>query len=613
MALASLPQNPAEWTLDHAKSVPARVYPGGVVDTAGAEATQAYIRGDHIQEGKVWIGAGRDSSGTWIPSSYQRYKTTATPIPEMFACLERRVNGACGNEADPSLAPKEPAGPEDAAGNREPSPEQATAIAEWRRDVGTVWWTGEGLWGGKDLRDPTGVRGMVAQASASESGKACIRLFVNPAARTLAVDTLNEAGEVTGTEMRVPKQSTRADALEHVKLSTPPPDRCCVYTDPDTHQKTGVFLYKDFNDNDCAEVWFAREAPAPRVTTARRVTVLRSLTANADGRETVYPWGGYIPIVQGNVGCILTPAVRRLQAAADLAGTSTARLVQSHGYGQRTEIGVQEDGYWSTIRPVLPNGEEPESRINEATKATEYFWPEPAEMHSDVIRQLKPQEFITSIKDGTTTYGITNPTVHFQEPSDPANVITGADAFVIWMRAACHQAHIKTGLAQSSAEASGEAYEQARADFLQDIKGIAETVDAVVAEVLTVATIMADYLCGAPNAADFAEQYSVSVQSHPSAGPPSTEFQTTTMALVDGEVISAAEGTARVGIQDVQAERDRIREENTIAAVEKRWTAFANAVGNGANPLAFLIEELGYTEERAKKLLQSDGLPRMEQ
>lgn len=614
MALATnLPQNPAEWTLEHARSVPARAFPGGAIDTEGAQATLAYLLGDHLQDGKAWIGAGRDSAGSWIASSYARFKTTLTPVPELFSILERRVNGACGNEADPSVAPREPAGPKDADGNRAPSPEQEAARAEWRRDVGTNWWTAEGVWGGKDLRDPTGVRGLVALASAWESGKACLRLFINPAARReVTVRVANPDGSVsTRTEKRVPRQQTRADALEHVKLSLPPPDRCCVYTDPDTHERTGVFLFRDFGDNECAEVWFSRETPSPRVTTSKRVTVLHLLRANADTEETVYPWGGRLPIVQGNVGCILTPAVRRLQQAADLGGTSTSRLLQAHGYGQRTEIGVQEDGFWSSEPPALPSGQVAETRINEETKQKEYFWPEPAEMQSDVIRQLKPEVWLSKQDDTGRTWSSFSPSVHFQNPSDPAVIIGGVDAFIIWMRAACHQAHIKTGLAQSSAEASGEAYEQARADFLQDIKGVAETVDAVVAELLTIATVMADYLTGETEPT-FANDFSVSVQSHPSAGPPSTEWQNTTLQMVNGELISPDEGTARLGVQDVAAERARIKEARSLDRVTKIVAAASQAASAGLSVRQVLLEA-GVDENDIQAWIQSDGPPNVEQ
>ena len=597
----TLPRDPKDWTLDDAKSIPARSYPNGVIDDTAARATASYIAGDHYQNGDAWIGAGFDSAGVWVTSSKERFKKTLTPVPEMFACLERRVSGGCGNEADPGIAPKDPAGEPDENGNREPSKEQMTAMEEWRRDVGTVWWTDVGLWGGKDLRHPTGVRGMVAQASASESGSACLRAFINPAARTLQVRTGD--GQ---TEKRVPRQQDRAAALRHIKLSTPPPDRCCIYVDPDTHQRTGVFLYKDFSDNDAAEIWYAAEQGD------RTVTILRSLTADSD-TETVYPWGGLLPIAQANVGCLITDAVRRLQAALDLAGTSLVRLIQAHGYGQRTEIGAEEDGYWSTVPPTLSNpGELPDARHNAATGQTEYFTPLPADMQSDVIRHLLGHVYQSGVDaNGNPTYGITTPSVSYHEPSDPEAIIKGIDALTMVLRNACHQGHVRAGLLGSTAEASGEAYEQSRAPFVADVKAVGEAVDAPVAELLTCVTVMADYMTGAtePN---FANDFSVSVQSHPSAGPPSTEWQNTTLAMVNGELLSPEEGTARLGVQDVAAERDRIAQARTLDRVAKIVEAAAKAASAGLNVTQVLIEA-GVPEKDIPAWIQTDGPPNIKQ
>lgn len=593
----TLPRDPRDWTLQDAKNVPALGYPAGEIDATAITSTLAYIAGDHWQNGDAWIGAGFTTAGVWVQTSKDRVEATLTPVPESFACLERRVSGGCGNEADPSIAPNDPQGPADADGNPTPSNAQVQAMEEWRHDVGTVWWSAVQLWGGKDLRKPTGVRGMVSQASASESGSACMRVFINPAARTLEV-----TGADGSSEQRVPRKSTRAEALQAIKICTPSPDRCCVYVDPDTQQKTGVFLYKDFQDQDAAEIWFAGLA------NGRQVTILRSLTIGKT-TETAYPWGGLLPIVQANVGCLITDAVRRLQAALDMAGTSLARLIQAHGYGQRTEINAEADGYWSTTPPTgLQPYEAPRTRLNGETQAVEYFNPLPADMGSDVIRHINGIVYQSGVNaDGAPVYGITSPSVNFHEPSDPEAIIKGIDALTMIVRNACHQGHVRAGLLGSSAESSGEAYEQSRAPFVADVKAVGEAVDGPVAEILTVATVMADYLCGATDAT-FADEYTVAVQSHPSAGPPSTEWQRATLEMVNGELLSPEEGTARLGVQDVAAERDRISAARTLDAELKRMQVITGYVSAGADFVTAAMRT-GLSKEEATALAQSDGLP----
>src|SRR6185369_9675307 len=146
-------------------------------------------------------------------------------------------------------------------------------------------------------------------------------------------------------------------------------------------------------------------------------------------------------------------------------------------------------------------------------------------------------------KDGNPTYGFTTPSVDYHEPSPVANIIEGADAHTMMMRYACRQGHRRSGLTGSTAEASGEAYEQARAGFANDIKGVAEAVDAALAAGLTWVTIAADWLAGA-EAPDFADNYAVQVQSHPSAGSPSTQAQAETRANVEAGLLDKEEGIA---------------------------------------------------------------------
>jgi hypothetical protein len=592
------PRDRREWTYDHALAAATANFPGGF-DKGHADSVYAYVvLADHLQDGKPWIGAGFDVNGQLTPKAKSDLTRLLTPNPEMYTCLTERVDGACANEASITVGAKEPAGAADEKGVRGLSDEQKRAVDEWERDL-SAWWTTEGLWGGSNIRNPTGVKGMVAQGSMSKSGQACLRFFFNPASRTQEVAIKNESGEVVGTEQRIPRQPDRAAALRHIRVVAPPPNTCAVYIDPDTHEKTGVFLFDDSQNRKCAETWFNEGG----------ITVLRLLTEGADTAETRYPWGGWIPVVSADVGCILTPAVVRIQAALDLDATSLTRLIQAHGYGQRTESNAQEDGEWKTTPP--PGIDLPTTQV--VDNVTYYLWPADANLGPEVIRKLNGFPYQTGVNaDGAPVFGFTTPEVSYHEPSQVANIIEGADAHTMMMRYACRQGHRRSGLTGSTAEASGEAYEQARAGFFNDIRGVAEAVDGALAAGLTWVTIAADWLAGS-EAPDFADNYAVQVQSHPSAGSPSVAAQTATLAAVQGELLDAEEGTARLGVQDVAATRARIAQERTLATQERRWTMFEGAAGSGVDRKWFLMNEMGYTAEQADAALRTDGPPNLTQ
>lgn len=586
------PRDPSTWTLDDAKGAVAASYPTPY-DKNAAASIASYVQGLHYQEGRPWMGSGYNSDGTLEETSKAMIDRQLAPVPESYACLERRVDGACGIQAALSLRPVEPAGPADEDGVPTISEEQQRyadeAVSDWS------WWMDETrAWGGKDLRKPTGMRGTISQASASQSGSACLRLFFNPASRTQQVNVRGPEGEITGTEFRIPKQTDRRAALKHIRIVAPPPERCAVYVDPDTHEKRAVFLYTDASQAECAEVWYAKG----------ETTVLRMIVQGEE-KEQDFPWGGWLPIQQAEVGCLLTDAVRRLQGATDFAGTALVRLLQSTAFGQRTEINAEADGFWSASAPA--GVDNPRERKTE-TGDIEYFNPLPTGIGPDIIRRLVGIPFDT----GEEKRGFTTPGVHYNTPPSPDGLIQGIDAFTMMIRYACHQGHIRSGLLGSSAEASGEAYEQARAAFVSDINGVGEEVDATFAPLLTTLTIMADWLTGNDDPAQFARDWVVGVQSHPSAGVPSAAAQQEARANVAAELISPEEGTARLNVQDVGAERTRIAAGSTLAAAEKRWTIFASAVGAGANPEA-VLEDLGYDEKQIAKLIRTDTTNNVDQ
>lgn len=590
------PRDPAAWSLSDAKNAVAASYPVQY-DKEAAKSVADYVQGLHYQEGRPWMGSGYSREGTLDESSRSLIARMLAPVPEAYACLERRVDAICGIQAAISLIPTDPQGAPDENGEKTLSPEQARLAKEWPAQL-SKWIDNERAWGGKDLRKPTGVRGMVAQASASQSGSACLRLFLNPASRTLEVAVRDQGGQVVP-ELRIPRQADRAAALRHIKIVAPPPENCAVYTDPDTHEKRGVFLFASAEGQERAEVWFARG----------EMTVLRIVAGNETLDEREYPWGGWLPIQQANIGCLLTDAVRRDQGAADFVATALMRLVQSMAWGQRTEIDAEDDGFWSSTAPLGVSN--PRTRETESG-GTEYFNPVPAGLGPEVIRKLRSYQYSTGSNKEGETFARTAPSVHYHDPSDPSGLIQVLDGVIMLIRYACHQGHIRSGLLGSSAEASGEAYEQARAAFVADINGGGEEVDAAFAPTLMTATIMADWLTGNDDPAQFAKDWTVLCQSHPSAGNPSASSQQETRANVDAELLSPEEGTARLNVQDVAAERARIAAGNTLAASEKRWTIITTAVGAGFDRTA-VLEDMGFPPDKIEKLVRTDGPPNITQ
>lgn len=572
MNLNTVPQDPALWTLDHVKLA------AGITTqrtlAIGVGDGPLYMSGDHLQDGRTWQGPGREEDGSILPSNQVRIRNMLAPIPEALGCVKERVNGACGNEADIDFQPTEPAGKEGA-----PSDAQVAYAAQLKRDMSRCWDDND-LWGGMDVSDPTGVRGAVALASSWLQGRACLRAFwSNPA-----------------------QAKDRRTALRRIKVVALSPDRCGIYTDPDTHREVGWFLFKDTDDRECAEVWYSQETKS-----GEEVTVWRMLTAGvAEEKPTIIPTGGLLPIVHVKIGTLLTEPVLRLQGSVDTLNTLLMNLCNAHGLAARTELNTEDDGVWQASAPA--GIEAPRTRVTDGV--TDYFKPTVPTLGNYVIRKIRGFEYTVSLASDNEkeTFGITTPSVHYHEPSPPSALIESADYERRALRDACHQGHRMNGLSGSTAEASGDAYEQARAMFVSDIESVGKAVDTAVAKLISWIMAAAEWRSGG-SAQKFLNDWTVVAKSHPNAGPVSSATQTSTIALVEKKIISKSEGTARVGVQDVQGERDRIEAERTIG---ERSAEVAELIATPADPVTAWISA-GIPGETAKALARGDGEPFVQQ
>lgn len=590
----TIPRDPATWTLDDARATFAPAQRPEI----GAGLALEYLLGDHWQDGGPWMGIGRDPGGDWSSANLKLVRQNFVPVPESAGCVRERINGACGNQPDISIAPLEPAGKGE-NGEPVPSADQEQYARQWATDI-TKWWDRRKLWGGMDVQKPMGVRGAVAYASAHPSGGShsgsCIRAYFNPASR---VDSAADGSR------RIPRQRDRLAALDHIQVSAPSPDRCTVYTDPDTGQETGIFLFEDEQGNEHAEICFSRAEGGRTVTTVRTVGEGGVVKEEAD-----FPFGGLLPIQLIDIGTLLTKPVRGLQASIDFHATALKRLTEAHGFGLRTEINAADDGEWKLTPP--PGVDLPRTKVLEDGR-TAYLNPTTPGLGNQSIRKLRGFEYDTSVTaEERVSSNLTTPGVHYHEPSDPETVIKALDANIMLFREACHQGHRTSGLLGSTAEASGDAYEQARAAFEADVKSVAEAVDAALIPFLAVVTMMADWLTDMDDPSVFPSEWAVKVQSHPSAGPVSNERQQTTLQLVQGGLISEDEGTARVGVQDVQAERDRIAAAQSLNMLDKRAEVAKKLRDGGADAKAAYIVA-GFSEEEADMLSRSDGEPFVDQ
>lgn len=566
--MEALPSDPSAWMIGEVDRALASLIPDSVGGTDGYESNRLYLDGDHFQDARNWKGPGWTAAGTMAQSDKDAIEQSLAPVPEVEDCVDYRRDGVCGIEAEPSVAPKNPSGPVDEKGKPTLSQVEEAERDEWASDIGTWWRTSE-FW--------RHVKEAFAEASIAEHG--CIRLV--PLGRNAETD---DAGR-----RLLPAKGSRAEALGEIECTSPRADACGIYTDPDTFQRFGLWRGKDKDGTtDLAEIWFARDGE----------TVFRRIVGE-NATERRYPWGGLLPIVSLKIPPILTTPVRNLQGALDTASTALGNNTAMHGYTQRNEFNVMPPGEWLTTPPT---GQA--TFYSRTVDGVTYYFHETGTrvLGGKVTVNMYGIETVKKDVSGAPEYEYQQPSVEYHEPSTPDNIIKPAEWYIDRIREACKQGHRTSG---STAEASGDAYEQRRARYVADIRTAGSETAGFVERGLTVLAVMADWLAGSDDPT-FLEEWEVGATVHTDAGPVSSGKMQQIGEWMDKGRISRSTGMQMIGIRDVRDEEERIREQETLSIVKERAEAAKALIDAGADRKAAWMK-VGFTEEEAGGLARTDG------
>lgn len=173
-----------------------------------------------------------------------------------------------------------------------------------------------------------------------------------------------------------------------------------------------------------------------------------------------------------------------------------------------------------------------------------------------------------------TTYG--DPGVTIADPTDPAYVTGSMDKTEALLYKRCYQGHLAN---TSTAEASGVAYQQARAQHEADLNGIRGAVEGLIRD--TLEAVIAYAALMNTEAADLLVRFRVVVTLHVQAGPVTREDAEMAANLRDNRLISQAAAQARVGVEDPVAMQAEIDADPLTRA--EFWTKIVTAMNELLN------------------------------
>lgn len=427
--------------------------------------------------------------------------------------------------------------------------------------------------------------------TAAWAERAVLRWWIPPGRALRVVDGESE-------RIVLPRAGSIEEAAEWLALSRPDPESAGIVTDEATQARAAVYL---------DEVRGEGESKINRAQIAYAdggALVIRTVYEGAEweGAEDRHENGGVLPMAEMRGGNLLTPSVIATQQQLDYVESIVTTAAETGGFPERY-IGNAEP---SGERRLLGPGEDP--------RPGTYLWehdgqrievnPGPRPLGARITTELVG--IVTHTEDGKVARA--TPSVERFEPVDPEFAIKSgrhARAKILRMMRQGHRVGDGTG------EASGIAYQQDRAAFEKDLQNRKGSAEGALRELLTSALAWIEVLAGVPGY--FTSLIRVTVDMHVDAGPRSPDERNQDRADVEAGLLSPATAMARGGIEDIEAESQRIHDSplSRLLLLEKAaavYAQIAQAASAEAAVRALVAAGVDPKIAEALRALDTDGV-----
>lgn len=340
------------------------------------------------------------------------------------------------------------------------------------------------------------------------------------------------------------------------------PESAAIVTDVNSRDQAGVVVWQEGNVT-IAEVSFVDDMQDDQPTT---ISIYSTNSTNEGGfvESVDVDLGAQLPVFEITVPRLITEQVMQLQKLANLNLTMMQRNSVLGGFLERTILNGMPPGRWVT-----------EADGTRSFKADPYY------VGAGVTNWVSGAEY----EDSEGNVMKANPSVVYRDPISPENFIGSiAEARKAILREV-RQIHVEmTG----DGAASAISRIQARADYLNSLRKPKEQVEECMRSVLTAMLQFAELISGQKGRFD---GLNVSVECKVDAGPLTPEERAAIADLYKLDLLSRETAMQLLGVEDVDAEIQRIDEERTTKPI-----ALADAVSAGWTPSPEIIAEI---DERA--------------
>lgn len=350
-----------------------------------------------------------------------------------------------------------------------------------------------------------------------------------------------------GPDGRIPHRKTLAEALGDIAVHAASPVNAGVLKNLDGDPIATRYEYTDETNQKRLEVTGVARNLASLgldVTPTDDTLVLVMAGNQIEGEPVAYPLAGRLLVHEMTREPLITPGAVSQQKLINKAWTMLSHNMDVAGFTERVFLNAQSPGRW-----VDENG-------NPSEPGEGKFVPDPlfvgAGSTNHVVGLPEPRA------DGGYTY--TSPNVLWRDPVDPETFLKTSDGAYRAILEECKQLHV---LLSADGAASGASRKQATADYLDSLDPTARAVQGAVRWMLGTALRLAGVLMNEPERHDSLRPMS---QVRITVVQPTPEDVKATIEKRDARLISRETAMSEVGIEDPDAEMERIKAEEADAA-----------------------------------------------
>lgn len=476
---------------------------------------------DHFQKGKEWVGPGSGTSNDQIAKQF----APDDAVGEVLSNVENAFSEPQLGGAPLEELPQGRAVPEDV----ESKIQEALALL-------SDWWDKQRLQ--EHIQD--------RQRTAAWAGYGGLRLWI-------PWRFLRQAGD----QVVIKPTNDLAKALSYIHIDAPMPDVGAVLEDSGTKDKVAVFMDEEVEWVDGEKKTYKRAEltylDPEREDDESADTIMRTVYSDPKKPDIVtrLRLGGRMMAAQMTARALLTEPVLRTQRQLNLLTTLVTRMAETAAFRERYIKNAKPQG----LRVLYTEGDDLQNGAFLERDEEGREWqvvPQPRTLGASTTTELIG---LPAYDDMGNAKGNQMPDVLIVDPVDPGPYVLAADATRRRVLRMCSQGHLG-GI--SNAEASGIAYEQARAVFEKDLNKRRTSEEGMLRDLLTAVLALVEQITGKEGY--FTNSIRITVDQHVNAGPRSPDLVRLDLESYEAGVLSRATTMAKVGVEDVEAEEARVRE-----------------------------------------------------